>query len=275
MLATRTTLSGTVVAGVALAAALVLASAPAASPPTAARALTATGGTYGAAEGDRGDERLRPSRTDERLRDDRDGRLARVRAPQPNNVHGKTVRVVVETDDPALARAAVLAVGGQVERTAGGLLQALVAPGQLRALGRRPGARRVRASSVRIETALGGEEIVPRPRVRLARQGHHGEGREGRDRRRRVHGPRGSSGRRRSSREHRDPGLLRWRTDHCRRPRHRGRGDRPRDGTRRAAVPRLRRRRGRLPRGSRIREEPGRVRRQPVDGLGGPVSRRR
>ncbi len=159
MLATKTTLSGTVVAGVALAATLVLASAPAASPPTAARALTAQAA------------RTVPPRAIEVMSGF--GRTARtngfattatagslgIRASHPNGAHGTTVRVVVETDDPALARAAVLAVGGKVERTAGGLLQALVAPGQLRALGRRPGVDVVRASSVRIETALGGEEI--------------------------------------------------------------------------------------------------------------------
>lgn len=159
MLATKTTLSGTVVAGVALAATLALASAPAASPPSTARALTAQAARTvppTAIESMSGFGRT--ARTNGFETTAMAGSLG-IRASQPNGTHGTTVRVVVETGDPTLARAAVLAAGGKVERTAGGFLQALVAPGQLRALGRRPGVDLVRASSVRIETALGGEEI--------------------------------------------------------------------------------------------------------------------
>ena len=159
MHAIKTTLSGTVVAGVALVATLVLASAPAASPRTATRPLTAQAARTvppGAIENVSGFGRT--ARVNGFTTTATAGSLG-IRASRPNGAHGNSVRVVVEASDPALARAAVLAAGGKVERTAGGLLQALVAPGQLRALGRRPGVDLVRAPSVRIETALSGEEI--------------------------------------------------------------------------------------------------------------------
>ena len=54
----------------------------------------------------------------------------------PQLFDGK-VRVVLEASDPSRARASVLAAGGRVERTAGGLVQALVDPRRLDALERR------------------------------------------------------------------------------------------------------------------------------------------
>ena len=159
MHAIKTTLSGTVVAGVALVATLVLASAPAASPRTATRPLTAQAARTvppGAIENVSGFGRT--ARVNGFATTATAGSLG-IRAARPDGAHGNSVRVVVEASDPALARAAVLAAGGKVERTAGGLLQALVAPGRLRALGSRPGVDLVRAASVRIETALSGEEI--------------------------------------------------------------------------------------------------------------------
>jgi subtilisin family serine protease len=77
----------------------------------------------------------------------------------PTLVDGKA-RVVIETSDPARARASVLAVGGRVERTAGGLVQALVDPDDVNALERRPSIDRVRAPYTRIEHAVNGEEVA-------------------------------------------------------------------------------------------------------------------
>src|SRR4249919_1008166 len=74
------------------------------------------------------------------------------------SVDGK-VRVVIEAHDVAAARANVLAVGGRVERTAEGLVQALVDPHDLNALERRPSIDRVRAPFTRIEHAVNGEEV--------------------------------------------------------------------------------------------------------------------
>jgi hypothetical protein len=77
----------------------------------------------------------------------------------PQLFDGK-VRVVLEASDPSRARASVLAAGGRVERTAGGLVQALVDPGDVKALERRPSISRVRAPYTRIEHAVSGEEVA-------------------------------------------------------------------------------------------------------------------
>jgi subtilisin family serine protease len=74
------------------------------------------------------------------------------------SVDGK-VRVVIEAHDVAAARASVLGVGGRVERTAEGLVQALVDPHDLNALEQRPSIDRVRAPFTRIEHAVNGEEV--------------------------------------------------------------------------------------------------------------------
>src|SRR5262245_30251641 len=127
MQAIRTSISGTAVAGVALAAALVLASAPAASPRTSTRplltgadALTVpparvelTGSSWSTA---RRDGVSTTARAD----------ALGIRVTRSAEARGATVRVVIETRNPAQARAAVLASGGRVERSANGLVQALV-----------------------------------------------------------------------------------------------------------------------------------------------------
>jgi subtilisin family serine protease len=72
---------------------------------------------------------------------------------------GDEVRVVVESQDPAVASARVRALGGHVERSARGLVQALVPTEAASALAARPGVDRVRAPYSHIETAVNGEEV--------------------------------------------------------------------------------------------------------------------
>jgi subtilisin family serine protease len=160
MQAIKTTISGAAAAGVALGAALVLASAPAASPRTTARPLLtgpaarsiapdrteAAGGLWSQVSSGKGSTTI-PART------------LGIEASRPDEARGSRVRVVIESRSPALARAAVLAAGGRVERSARGLVQALVAPAALAALAERPGVARVRAPYSRIETAVSGEEV--------------------------------------------------------------------------------------------------------------------
>jgi subtilisin family serine protease len=159
MQAIKTTISGTAVVGVALAA-FVLASAPAASPRTAARPLLtgpaartvaparteAARGLWSHLSGGKGSTTI-------------SARALGIEAYRPNAARGGRVRIVIESRSPALARAAVVAAGGRVERTAPGLMQALVSPTTLAALAERPGVARVRAPYSRIETAVSGEEV--------------------------------------------------------------------------------------------------------------------
>jgi subtilisin family serine protease len=160
MQAIRTTISGAAVAGVALASALVLASAPAASPRTTARPLV----TGPAARTIAPDRVEAASGLWSKVSDGKDpttisaGTLG-IEAYRPDAARGGRVRVVIESRSPALARAAVLAGGGRVERSARGLVQALVSPRALPALAERPGVARVRAPYTRIETAVSGEEV--------------------------------------------------------------------------------------------------------------------
>ena len=160
MQAIKTTISGTAVVGVALAAAFVLASAPAASPRHAARPLLtgsaartiapskseAAAGLWSRVSSGKGSTTI-------------PARALGIEAYRPDAVRGSRVRVVIESRSPALARAAVVAAGGRVERSARGLVQALVSPTALAALAERPGVARVRAPYSRIETAVSGEEV--------------------------------------------------------------------------------------------------------------------
>jgi subtilisin family serine protease len=72
---------------------------------------------------------------------------------------GSRVRVVIEASDPAAARDAVRRLGGQVERSVGGLVQALVAPGVLPELSGLPAVERVRAPYQRVAESVTGEEL--------------------------------------------------------------------------------------------------------------------
>ncbi|HEU5206601.1 MAG TPA: S8 family serine peptidase [Gaiellaceae bacterium] len=160
MQACRTTISETVLVSAALAAAFVLASGPAASPRTAARPLVtgpaartvapseieAVRGFWSQLSGGKGSATI-------------SARALGIEAYRPHAARGGRVRVVIESESPAHARAAVVASGGRVERTAPGLVQALVSPTTLAALAERPGVGRVRAPYSRIENAVSGEEV--------------------------------------------------------------------------------------------------------------------
>jgi subtilisin family serine protease len=70
------------------------------------------------------------------------------------------VRVVVESDAPSAARAAVKASGGRVERSWRGLVQATIPASAVAQLGRRSAVDRVRPPYRHVEQAVSGEEIA-------------------------------------------------------------------------------------------------------------------
>jgi subtilisin family serine protease len=148
MFGLRRTLSSVGLVGVAALALLVVASAPAASG-RSSQARPFLTGAHARGQPAHVVEWMKPSTTR--------GKWSRDDAP--TLVDGK-VRVVIEASDPALARASVLAAGGRVERTAGGLVQALVDPSDVNALERLPTIDRVRAPYTRIEHAVNGEEVA-------------------------------------------------------------------------------------------------------------------
>lgn len=157
----KTKISGVALCGVSLVAALVLASAPAASPPNATRPLL-TGSAARA---------LAPARTESskgfwsRVSDGKRslaipaGALG-IDVFRPDAVGEGRVRVVIESRDVSSARAAVLGAGGRVERSATGLVQALVWPSAIARLEKHPGVDRVRAPYTPIETAVSGQEVT-------------------------------------------------------------------------------------------------------------------
>ena len=151
------------------------------------------------------------------------------------------IRVVIESDSPLLARTAIEAAGGTVERSWRKLVQADVPASSVAALDRQRSVDSVRAPYRHVEYAVSGEEVTGKPGSGVARQGLYRQGREGGDHRRPARRSRRTSGRRRCARECGHAGLLPWQVRHGVRARH-GRGrDRPRDGTGRPAVSDLRR----------------------------------
>jgi len=101
--------------------------------------------------------------------------LARADVPQlgvrPATFRLKTsgnVRVVVETRRPASARAAVARLGGRVERTTRGFVQALVPRNRLAALSTQASVELVRAPFRPVEHAIAGEQVA----TTLARAWH-------------------------------------------------------------------------------------------------------
>jgi subtilisin family serine protease len=72
---------------------------------------------------------------------------------------GHRVRVVIEAADPAAARDAVRRLGGRVERSVEGLVQALVPPGVLPELAAQATVERVRAPYHRVAESVDGEEL--------------------------------------------------------------------------------------------------------------------
>ncbi len=152
MFGLRRTLSGGTFVGAAVLALMVVASAPAASGQSSAARTFLTGAHA----------RGQPARAVERMQAAAVTRVSAAEAlgiTQPRQlVEGKR-RVVIEAADVARARASVEALGGRVERTAAGLVQALVDPADVGALQRSAGGR-VRAPYVRMQHSVAGETVA-------------------------------------------------------------------------------------------------------------------
>ena len=200
--------------------------------------------------------------------------LRTARANGLDTVSGR-IRVVVEAT-PADARDAVAARGGTVEATAGQLTEALVPPGSIAAVSGARGVKQVRAP-------YAAYTLAHRERGDRDRRGGclaHGrcdrigcEGRDHRSRLRRACGP--SVSRRAADRGVDDRRLLRRLDGRSPGARHRGGGDRARDGPGRAAVCDLRRLRGRSCDRLGLREGPRDHDRQPLGRLVQHLARRR
>ena len=160
MQALRGTIRGAAAACVAVTAALVIASAPGCfEPPGRALARDERGGTAlrrrpsSARMGHGRGERPWPETSRPRAR-------CSLSAPASlATASSGRIRVVIETSNPALARESVRALGGQVERSAAGLVQALVTPRAETALAGKAGVDRVRPPYAQIQTAVSGEEV--------------------------------------------------------------------------------------------------------------------
>lgn len=149
MFGLRKLLAGGTFVGVALLGLLLVASAPAASGPGSASRSFLTGAHA----------RGQPLPTQEWLQARAFPRVKWSPFRASDALDGK-VRVVVEATDAALARAAISRVGGTVERTAGGLVQAVVRPGAVSTLEAASGIDRVRAPYSRIDHAVSGEAVA-------------------------------------------------------------------------------------------------------------------
>ena len=223
MQALRGTISGAAAACVAVSAALVLASAPAASSHQDGRLLV----TSAAARRYTGvverttvtwPRRAAMSVGNVTVK----GAMLAVRPTSLATASNGRMRVVIETSNPALARESVRALGGQVERSAAGLVQALVKRQDATVLAGKPGVDRVRPPYAQIQRASrrhAGSGVAGEGVYRQGRQG-------GRDRRR-LQGPRRATGVGRPPRECRHAGLLRRPATRGRGSRHCRRGDRP------------------------------------------------
>ena len=160
MQALRGTISGAAAACVAATAALVIASAPAASSRQEGRLLV----TSAAARRYTGVvERPNvawPRKGAASLGNiTAKGAMLAVRPASLATASSGRMRVVIETSNPALARESVRALGGRVERSAAGLVQALVTPRAATALAGKAGVDRVRPPYAQIQTAVGGEQV--------------------------------------------------------------------------------------------------------------------
>ena len=87
------------------------------------------------------------------------GAMLAVRPASLATASSGRMRVVIETSNPTLARESVRALGGRVERSAAGLVQALVTPRAETALAGKAGVDRVRPPYAQIQTAVSGEEV--------------------------------------------------------------------------------------------------------------------
>jgi subtilisin family serine protease len=159
MQALRRTISGAAAACVAVTAALVIASAPAASSWQDGRLLVTSAAARryaGAVERTNGAWPRRDALAEDITAK---GAMLAIRPTSLATASSGRIRVVIETSNPALARESVRALGGQVERTAAGLVQALVTPRAETALAGKAGVDRVRPPYAQIQTAVSGEEV--------------------------------------------------------------------------------------------------------------------
>ena len=160
MQALRGTISGAAAACVAVTAALVIASAPAASSRQEGRLLVTSAAArryIGAVERT---NVAWPRKGAASLGNiTAKGAMLAVRPASLATASSGRMRVVIETSNPALARESVRALGGRVERSAAGLVQALVTPQDATVLAGKAGVDRVRPPYAQIQTAVGGEQV--------------------------------------------------------------------------------------------------------------------
>ena len=159
MQALRRTISGTVAAFVAVTASLVIASAPAASSRQDGRLLVTSAAARHYAGAVERTNVAWPRRESVSRSITAKGAMLAVRPASVATASSGRVRVVIETSNPALARESVRAVGGRIERSAAGLVQAIVTPRAETALAGKAGVDRVRLPYAQIQTAVGGEQV--------------------------------------------------------------------------------------------------------------------
>ena len=159
MQALRGTISGTAAACMAVTAALVIASAPAASSGQDGRLLVTSAAARRYAGAVERTNVAWPRREAASRSITAKGAMLAVRPASVATASSGRMRVVIETSNPALARESVRAVGGRVERSAAGLVQALVTPRAETALAGKAGVDRVRPPYAQIQTAVGGEQV--------------------------------------------------------------------------------------------------------------------
>ena len=155
----RGTISGTAAACVAVTAALVIASAPAASSGQNGRLLVTSAAARRYAGAVERTNVAWPRREAASGNITAKGAMLAVRPTSLATASSGRMRVVIETSNPALARESVRALGGRVERSAAGLVQALVTARAATALTGKAGVDRVRPPYTQIQTAVGGEQV--------------------------------------------------------------------------------------------------------------------
>src|SRR6188472_1120164 len=153
MQALRRTISGTVAACVAVTASLVIASAPAASSRQDGRLLVTSAAAQRYAGAVERTNVAWPRRESVSRSITARGAMLAVRPASVATASSGRVRVVIETSNPTLARESVRAVGGRIERSAAGLVQAIVTPRAETALAGKAGVDRVRPPYAQIQTA--------------------------------------------------------------------------------------------------------------------------
>jgi subtilisin family serine protease len=159
MQALRGTITGAAAACVAVTAALVVASAPAASGRLEGRLLVTSAAAQRYAGAVERTSVPWPRRDAASENITAKGAMLAIRPASLTTASSGRMRVIIETSNPATARESVRALGGRVERSAAGLVQALVTPRAERALAGKTGVDRVRPPYEQIQTAVSGEEV--------------------------------------------------------------------------------------------------------------------